>query len=384
MAAETGRPLRLLFHVQHLLGIGHLRRAALVSAALADAGFAVTVAQGGMPDATFDFGAATIEQLPPLRSADAGFTGLADAAGRPLDAAAEAARRDALLALYQRVRPDLVLLESFPFGRRQMRFELMPLLDRVARTAPRPRVAVSIRDLLQRRKPERERETVAVVRAHVDRVLVHGDPALVALEESFGPAAEIEAKLRYTGYVAPAAPSPRPRDRVVVSAGGGAVGAALLRAALAARPLTRLANRPWTLLAGPNLPEPDLAALEAAAPGAVSIERSVPDLAAALAGAVVSVSQGGYNTLMDIAVSATPAVIVPFAGQGETEQPTRAARLAAMGAVTVVAEADLAPQTLARAIDTAVGRPSRWPKLDLDGAAARARLLGALAAEGPR
>lgn len=370
---------RLLFHVQHLLGIGHLRRAALVGAALADAGFAVTVAQGGMPGAPFGFGKAEVVQLPPLRTLDEAFGGLVDAAGRPLDAAGEAARRDALLGLYERVSPDLVLLESFPFGRRQMRFELLPLLERLSRERPRPRVAVSIRDILQGRKPERERETVALVRAHVDRVLVHGDPALVTLGDSFGPAAEIADRVAYTGYVAPPPPAPRPRERVVVSAGGGAVGAALLAAALAARPLTRHRDRPWTLIAGPNLPAPQLAALVAAAPPGVAVERSVPDLPAVLAGAVVSVSQGGYNTLMDIAVSATPAVIVPFAGTGETEQPARAARLAALGAVTVVGEAALAPDSLARAIDSATG--AHWPALRLDGAAESARLLRALLEE---
>jgi predicted glycosyltransferase len=369
---------RLLFHVQHLLGIGHLRRAALVATALADAGFAVTVAQGGMPGGLFGFGAAEVVQLPPLKTLDEAFGGLVDAAGRPLDAAGEAARRDALLALHDRVRPDLVLLESFPFGRRQMRFELLPLLDRIAAASRRPRVAVSIRDILQGRKPEREQETVAVVRAHVDRVLVHGDPALATLADSFGPADEIADLVRYTGYVAPPAPAERPRERVVVSAGGGAVGAALLAAALAARPLTRHRDRPWTVIAGPNLPEPELASLRAAAPAGVAIERAVPDLPAVLAGAVVSVSQGGYNTLMDIAVSATPAVIVPFAGKGETEQPARAARLAAMGAVSVVSEAELTPDTLARAIDAATG--SRWPALRLDGAAASARLLAELVA----
>ena len=367
---------RLLFHVQHLLGIGHLRRAALIADALARAGFAVTVAQGGVASDLFDFGAAQAVQLPPLRGIDDRF-GLGDAAGRPLDEAGKAARRDALLALYHRLRPDVVLLESFPFGRRQLRFELLPLLERIEATRPRPKVAVSIRDILQGRKPERERETVAVVRAHVDRVLVHADPALVTLGESFGPAAAIAGRVRYTGYVAPPRPQPRERTSVVVSAGGGAVGGALLRDALAARARTRLAGRPWILIAGPNLPEGDLATLSAAAGDGVRILRSVPDLAAVLAGAIVSVSQAGYNTLMDIAVSETPAVLVPFAGAAETEQPMRAARLDGFP-VAVVTEAALNPAALATAIDHVSTLSGRWPSIALEGAATSARLLHAL------
>ena len=38
-------------------------------------------------------------------------------------------RRTALLSLADEVDPDILLLETYPFGRRQFRFELLPLLD---------------------------------------------------------------------------------------------------------------------------------------------------------------------------------------------------------------------------------------------------------------
>ena len=40
---------KILFYVQHLLGIGHLVRSFRVARALADAGFDVTIASGGAP-----------------------------------------------------------------------------------------------------------------------------------------------------------------------------------------------------------------------------------------------------------------------------------------------------------------------------------------------
>ena len=40
---------RVLFYVQHLLGIGHLARASRVANALVESGFAVTMVTGGMP-----------------------------------------------------------------------------------------------------------------------------------------------------------------------------------------------------------------------------------------------------------------------------------------------------------------------------------------------
>ena len=46
-----------------------------------------------------------------------------------------------------------------------------------------------------------------------------------------------------------------------------------------------------------------------------------------LAGAGVSISQAGYNTLMEVVQARARAVAVPFAGGNETEQTLRARRL---------------------------------------------------------
>ena len=76
---------RVLFHVQHLLGIGHAKRGAMLAQAMAEQGLDVTVLSGGEPVA-LDWGRARIEQLPWARALDAGFKQLADESGRPLDA----------------------------------------------------------------------------------------------------------------------------------------------------------------------------------------------------------------------------------------------------------------------------------------------------------
>ena len=116
--------MRVLFHVQHLLGVGHLRRAELLVAAMAERGMAVTVALGGMPVAEMPFAGAEIAQLPPTRLDGANFKILYDADGNPITDAWRDARRDSLLGLYERLQPDIVLLEMFPFGRWRFRFEL--------------------------------------------------------------------------------------------------------------------------------------------------------------------------------------------------------------------------------------------------------------------
>jgi predicted glycosyltransferase len=40
------------------------------------------------------------------------------------------------------------VIELFPFGRRQMRFELLPLLEAARARSPRPWIISSVRDVL--------------------------------------------------------------------------------------------------------------------------------------------------------------------------------------------------------------------------------------------
>ncbi|NVK44091.1 MAG: glycosyl transferase [Oceanospirillaceae bacterium] len=367
---SSRKPPSVLFYVQHLLGVGHLRRAALISDALVKQGLDVHMVLGGEPVAAIDFVGANCHYLPAVRS-DAGFSGLVDGGGLPLDEAFRQNRRKRLLALAQQLTPAAIITELYPFGRRQMRFELRPLLEWAHRQPTRPLLVCSLRDILQQRRPEREQETLALVRQYYDRVWVHGDSRLSPLAASFTLADEIEDRTAYTGYVAPPAPetAPGPRRGVVVSAGGGAVGLQLLQTALEAHRNGLLHDRPWTLITGPGLPASDYARLQlqASAQG-LELIRFCRQFVQRLAGAELSISQAGYNTVMDLIVSGVPSVLVPFAGEGETEQLERARALETGGRASLVTESDLDPERLAQAAKRALGLSHRLPPLPLDGA----------------
>jgi predicted glycosyltransferase len=165
---------------------------------------------------------------------------------------------------------------------------------------------------------------------------------------------------------------------IVVSAGGGAAGLALLKAALAARRAGCLAGLPWRLITGTNLPEDDFAALRAAAPAGVAVERFCYNFVGLLRRCRVSVSQAGYNTVLDILAANARAVLVPFAAERETEQLMRAERLAALARVELVRDGELSPDVLARAIRRALSREPATVAIDSGGAAQSARSIAAL------
>ena len=381
----------ILFYVQHLLGIGHLRRALHLVDGMARAGFDVTLVTGGLPLPELAHARARrVVQLPPIRATDASFKTLVDADGHPVDDALRAVRREALLAAFAETKPAAVVVEAYPFGRRAFRSELEPLTAAARAQHPCALVLCSLRDIVV--PPEREQrrhEIVARVRADFDAVLIHGDRRLISLEESFPLASEIADRLVYTGYVA--APGPTAQDgdtagadEVLVSAGGGAVGGVLLSAALAARRRGCLADAGWRLLAGPNLPEAEFATLTDDLPDRVAIERYRADFSQMLRRCRVSVSQAGYNTVLDVLTAGAAAVLVPFADMVETEQTMRAERLAANGVVEMLPWAELSPDRLAEAIERAVRRRPTALRVDIGGAERTASLIGQMLADRAR
>jgi predicted glycosyltransferase len=331
-----------------------------------------------------ELGGARFHQLPPLRAADETLRDLAQLDGAPADEAFCAARRAELLGLLRAEQPDVLITEQFPFGRTRLRFELLPLLEAAKSLAARPLIVSSVRDVVRRASPARVAEAVAILTASFDAVLIHADPAVVDFATSFSGWDAIRSRAYFTGFVAEADLSRRPAScagagEVIVSVGGGAVGAPLLEAAIAARGHTPLANRVWRLLVGANLPAGHRSALPST--DGIVIEPARNDFTTLLANAALSISQAGYNTVIETLTCADRAVLVPFATARETEQADRAQRLAERGMVAVVPPGELSAETLADAVQRALTAPSlrSFPPCDTDGARRTGALLRQLA-----
>lgn len=372
----------VLLYVQHLLGIGHLQRSLRLARGLAEQGIEITLVSGGEP-VGLELGEAfeRIVQLTPIRASDPTFKNLVGQDNVPVDQNLRDARRRALLDAFSSARPDAVVIEAFPFGRRTFRFELDPLIEEARTRRARPLIMCSVRDvLIVRDDPQRHQEIVDRIRKDFDCVLVHGDPAFIPLEVSFPAAAQIADRLVYTGYIVgpdqtDPADEPVGTGEVLVSVGGGAVGNTLLSTALEARRAGCLATAAWRLLAGPNLPDGAFETLARHLPERVVLERYRRDFTQMLRRCRVSVSQAGYNTVLDILAARARAVVVPFAAERETEQQLRAERLAARGIVELVPESDLSPARLALAIERAADREPPTMAIDTSGASRAARLI---------
>lgn len=381
----------LLIYCQHSVGIGHLTRSFAIAAALASR-FQVTFLNGGpVPEGIPVPAGVEVIDLPPLGMTTDGHAlvgreGIAD-----IDDARHR-RRAAILEAFERVRPAVLLVELFPFGRKKFAFELLPLLKHVRARHPDTVVVSSLRDILvasRRDQQHHDDRAEWICRRYFDAVLVHADPQLARLEDTFRPRRALTTPVHYTGLVVPelrATPVPRwPERPILVSAGGGIVGFPLFRCAILAHSmLDPLSAPPLRIIAGPFLPEgewQELQGLVATHPR-ITLERAVPDLIAEMRGAAVSLSQCGYNTALDIVRAGVPALVVPYGAEREDEQRNRAQRLAQLGVMRCLPESQLTPATLAVELQQTLQFQPRGNVLQLDGARVTADLLHAMTARG--
>ena len=370
----------VLFYVQHLLGIGHVFRAMRVAKGLVRAGCETHIVWGGSKIASMDTTGIYMHYLEAVHVSDEDFKALLLDDGTRISEAGIMARGDHLLALLADIAPDIVITEAYPFGRRQMRFELIPFIEKAKATRPKPLIVCSIRDIMQEnRAPKRVRESLDAIHNSYDIVMVHGDPNLIPIEATLQNAKEIGDKIRYTGLVTPDAV-----DRtqtlsispdVIVSAGGGAVGKALMHAAVDAMQYCENFPTNWCLTTGPDLPQTEFDQVSARAPASMQTTRFITDLAQVMAKAKVSVSRAGYNTVGDLLRAQCLSVLVPFAGGLETEQLRRAQMMEQQNLATVLLDENLNPQSLAAAIDKVALLQPKAAVFDLDGADKAAKIL---------
>jgi len=385
---------RVFFYCQHVLGIGHLVRSAEIVRELSRDCRVLFVSGGEKPDGFRFPENKNIEvlQLPPLKT-DPDFSNLQVCnSSRSLDETKTFRRRLLLQALAE-FQPDVLVTELFPFGRKQFRFELLPLLEQVRQQSRRALVVSSVRDVLVTRKDQEgyEQAVCDLVNTFYHLILVHGDKNFLKLDETFSRVNDLRCSVAYTGYVAQQkGPSPaeechlplaeQKRPVIVASNGGGQylTGQLLMETVLrAARILQSQIPHEFHVFAGPLMPEDAYRSLQTLAQEStnVTLSRYTPNLAGMLKLADISVSMGGYNTIMDVLSSCVRALVYPVTSNGDQEQWVRAESLARTGVIDVVRTEELTPETLADKLKQALGKTRTPFAVNRDGATNSALIL---------
>ncbi|MBI9077038.1 MAG: glycosyl transferase [Desulfatibacillum sp.] len=376
--------MKVLFYCQHVLGMGHFFRSLEIVKALK--GHEVILVSGG-PPVDIPLPAHVKEVRLPGLAMDEDFSRLfAMDAGRDVEEVKHE-RISILHRIFVKERPDLFLVELYPFGRKAFRFELDPILHGIRQgDLPPCKVVCSLRDILvEKRDPTAyEARVTGILNQFFDGLAVHSDPALVSLDDTFSSLDKITAPVRYTGFVT-SKPPPGARERVrktlgigpdhkliVASAGGGKVGLPLLSPLVKAFKEQAPSNWILQVFTGPFLDTQDYKSLKNFSGENLIIERFSDDFLAWLAAADLSISMAGYNTCMNLLAAQTPSLVFPF--EQNREQLMRARKLEALGALEILGDIDLeAAKLIPRIVRMLEKGRADFVQVNLDGAEETAR-----------
>ena len=182
----------VLIYLYYANSYGHIRIAFRLAAALKREakGTDVVVVNTGPPITAFQAPSGVeLLQLPALVPAQGQFLGARPARlDLPLREVF-ALRRQLLCTLVDELRPSAVVTEFFPFGRSQLRPELLPWLAHLGRHHPRCRLISSTREIIGKPPPRdpaaRRRQQRRINRqlaTHFDQILIHGDPDFIPFD----------------------------------------------------------------------------------------------------------------------------------------------------------------------------------------------------------
>lgn len=385
---------KLMFYCQHILGMGHLIRSMEIVQGLTDH-FQVCFINGGEVVRGFPIPAGVeVINLPAIKT-DPEFREL-----QPVDLTRtlEEVERDRtiqLLHTLNQFQPDVLMVELFPFGRRRFSFELIPLIE--AAKANGVKIVSSLRDIVVTKQDQAKHEAkiCRLINQYFDQLLIHGDPNLHPLEDSFSRVNDLNCEVHYTGYVAQRPENQqltlvdqmalnRPEPMILVSVGGGRFGHNLLQGMIGAAEVLRgCIPHHIHMFAGPFIPDQVFWDLKQAGrdfPN-LTIHRYTPNLLAYMEKADLSVNMSGYNTTMNILTTGVRALMLPFTGNDDQEQTMRVQRLEQLGRVQMLKTADITPVRLAQRVKEALMQEPQITEFDLDGVRKTAECLRSIVSE---
>lgn len=361
--------MRSLLFCNEMLGLGHLGLSlALAEALVAPDEESTALVVTGSPAfagmrVTRRVDVLKLPTLPVDAQSQWSVTGLRPPAHLALPSDQVSALRSQIsFATAREFRPQVVVVDYRPLGRNN---ELVPTLEWLKREGG-CMVALGLWEVDDSADRLRRTWNVAMlesVRDLYDLALVYGpsSPGDVRIEGLHS----VGVPVHHTDLVAaPRAergPTDVPGPYLLVSAGGGIDGFALLDAVIGAIQLRPL-GLPAVLVTGPMMPADQVARLRSRAAGLdARVEHFRPDMDEVLAGARAVVSMAGYCTVAEVLSSGKPALLVPRAAPRE-EQLNRARRLAAAGRVAMLDPRAADPTELRAAIDRLLDRPPVAPE----------------------
>ncbi|MBF2066869.1 MAG: glycosyl transferase [Calothrix sp. C42_A2020_038] len=366
---------KIMFYCQYLSGMGHLVRSTEIVRQLVK-DFKVYFINGGPNIEGFEMPPEVeIIKLPALWLENGQFT-----VGNSYMSVEEVKefRKNLLISEFDRIQPDCLITEFFPFGRHKLFFELIPFVKHIKSNSPNTKIACSLRDVIGKETNVEEEEIICnLMNCYFDLLLFHSDPSFQTFTESFSRHQDIKSNIIHTGFVTQTFTfnendidikqlwgTNNYRKKILVSVGGGRIGYELLETVIEASSILKTAiPNVIKIFTGPFMPEEKVEQLKQAASNQdhqdnIYIERYTLQLLAYMKTADISISLSGYNTTMNILSTGVRALVVPIGHETQDkEQLIRTQKLEQMGAIDFIHPDNLTPGHLVEKILDCLSKP---------------------------
>jgi predicted glycosyltransferase len=268
-------------------------------------------------------------------------------------------RRDQLLHAFHDFHPDVIITEQWPHSRGLFDIELIPLLHAASRRKPSPllvNVCTDVRSANSRYGLGGENDFVRNLTNIFDRVAVLSDEDILSFEKTQPSAHHYGTILHHVGFIGADVPSrqemPDEMREILLSAGVAPFKEALqlFHASIDAWPHSKYNTQPWRIIVSHKFPEPDIQSLKSAAlqksGGKIVVETTRKDFFQVLSNCRVSISLGGYSTLMALIKLRVPSLVYAAQPEGYTDHSQRVEALAEKGLISVVTAGEISNSKL--------------------------------------
>lgn len=361
---------KIIIHCQYVYGLGHFVRALHLAQGLSKC-FDVYFINGGEPVKNFDFDTAIqFIQLPAIYKKEDS-TELSSVSEHLSLSKCFELRDEIIFETIQKVKPDVVITEHFPFGF-LFKKEATKLIDYAKKSNAKTKIVCSVRDVIESSNGGiNDPDTVNILNKLYDLLLIHGDEKLISMSSSFPLFTEIKTQIAYTGYVIDEnlISSAIRSKNILVSVAGGRVGSELLDAVIKAFELIReKCQHKLVVFNGAfNTDFEDLLQDDRIKYSTFNRLEFLKHLAQS----DISISLGGYNSMSESLYAGNKVIIYnrEFLGSNE-EQDIRISTFKNLGLIDIITIKELAVEKLALILLTQINKKDqkeRLFKINFDG-----------------
>lgn len=267
---------------------------------------------------------------------------------------------------------DFVIIEQIPFSKLNWLGEVVGIIERVKEQNPHAVIICSHKGAMKEQSDnshEQEKVIIDVIKKYFDAILVHSDPKLILLDDSFGSVAEIADRVHYTGFISRNGRKygeVNKREKVVVvTNGAGDKGLKLIRATVSV--MEQFPDYTFKCIAGPMMSTEIKSQLYEVATNTPNMEviDFVDDFEELLLQSSLLVTLAGFTL---VSAYATQVPTITFPAPTSSNQHVVARKFGLIENIHVVREEDLNPPAFQATIQELLKNPPQsGVLLDIDG-----------------